>query len=80
MEDNFTFTNNTAIIDNNENNTITFAIGFSILIVFLLMGVGASVFLCLTLKKDSYLWETDYNNSKNVEKGSDDEKFNSTQM
>lgn len=37
--------------------TVTFLIGFGILILFVLAGIMVSVFLCMTLKRDSYLWE-----------------------
>lgn len=40
-----------------SENTVTFLIGFGILIIFVLIGVLASAFLCMTLKKDSFLWE-----------------------
>lgn len=40
-----------------QDNTITFLIGFGILVLFMLAGIMASVFLCVTLKKDPYLWE-----------------------
>lgn len=42
-----------------ENNTQTFLVGFGILLLFVLVGVSASVFLCFTLKRDSYLWSVD---------------------
>lgn len=42
-----------------SDNTITFVIGFSILILFVILGMLASAFLCITLKKDPYLWETE---------------------
>lgn len=45
--------------DANVDNTTTFIIGFGILLVFVLLGILASVFLCITLKKDAYLWEID---------------------
>jgi hypothetical protein len=40
-----------------QDNTVTFLIGFGILVLFMLAGIMASVFLCVTLKKDQYLWE-----------------------
>lgn len=40
-----------------QDNTITFLIGFGILVLFMLAGIMASVFLCITLKKDPYLWD-----------------------
>lgn len=40
-----------------QDNTVTFLIGFGILVLFMLAGIMASVFLCVTLKKDPYLWE-----------------------
>jgi hypothetical protein len=40
-----------------QDNTITFLIGFGILILFMLAGIMVSVFLCVTLKKDAYLWD-----------------------
>jgi hypothetical protein len=39
------------------DNAVTFLIGFGILVLFMLTGIMASVFLCVTLKKDQYLWE-----------------------
>lgn len=45
--------------DPNANHTVTFIIGFSILLVFLLIGILASTFLCYILKKDVYLWEAE---------------------
>ncbi|CAH1376149.1 hypothetical protein MTP99_017527 [Tenebrio molitor] len=42
-----------------SDNTITFIIGFSILILFVILGMLASAFLCITLKKDPYLWEAE---------------------
>lgn len=53
--------NTTAPEKETANNTLTFVIGFGILILFLVMGIAASAFLCLTLKKDSYLWESEIN-------------------
>jgi hypothetical protein len=38
------------------DNTVNFLIGFGILVLFMLAGIMASVFLCVTLKKDQYLW------------------------
>lgn len=40
-----------------QDNTVTFLIGFGILVLFMLAGIMASVFLCITLKKDPYLWD-----------------------
>lgn len=45
--------------DPNANHTVTFIIGFSILLIFLLVGILASTFLCYILKKDVYLWEAE---------------------
>ncbi|KAJ3645562.1 hypothetical protein Zmor_023207 [Zophobas morio] len=42
-----------------SDNTITFIVGFSILILFVILGMLASAFLCITLKKDPYLWEAE---------------------
>ncbi|PSN44044.1 hypothetical protein C0J52_19609 [Blattella germanica] len=42
---------------NDQDNTVTFLIGFGILVLFVVAGIMASVFLCVTLKKDPYLWE-----------------------
>ncbi|KAK7868940.1 hypothetical protein R5R35_002576 [Gryllus longicercus] len=39
------------------DNTLTFLVGFGVLLLFVLGGVLASVFLCITLKKDPYLWD-----------------------
>lgn len=41
------------------DNTATFAVGFGVLLLFVTAGVLASAFLCLTLKRDQYLWEND---------------------
>lgn len=77
----------TASSENSEaapDNTATFLIGFGILLIFVLLGVLASVFLCLTLKKDAYLWDVDQErqlqqkqemNSKEVEQLQVNEKF-----
>lgn len=40
-----------------SESTTTFLIGFGILLIFVIIGVLASAFLCMTLKKDPYLWE-----------------------
>ena len=40
-----------------QDNTVTFLIGFGILVLFVIAGIMASIFLCITLKKDPYLWE-----------------------
>ncbi|KAK9883324.1 hypothetical protein WA026_001502 [Henosepilachna vigintioctopunctata] len=45
--------------DPNANHTLTFIIGFSILLIFILIGLLASTFLCYILKKDVYLWEAE---------------------
>lgn len=42
-----------------SDNTLTFIIGFSILILFVILGIMASAFLCFTLKKDPYLWDAE---------------------
>lgn len=42
-----------------QDNTTTFLIGFGILLIFVIVGIIASLFLCLTLKKDQYLWEVE---------------------
>lgn len=42
-----------------QDNTTTFLIGFGVLLVFVVIGVLASAFLCMTLKKDQYLWEAE---------------------
>lgn len=47
-------TNQTAV-----DNTTTFLVGFGILLLFVVAGILASAFLCITLKKDPYLWEAD---------------------
>lgn len=47
-------TNQTAV-----DNTATFLVGFGILLLFVIAGILASAFLCITLKKDPYLWEAD---------------------
>ncbi|XP_067009782.1 uncharacterized protein [Anabrus simplex] len=39
------------------DNTVTFVIGFGVLVLFVLAGVMASIFLCVTLKKDPFLWD-----------------------
>lgn len=41
------------------DNTATFLVGFGILIIFVCVGILASAFLCITLKKDPYLWDAD---------------------
>jgi hypothetical protein len=46
-----------AATNGDQENTVTFLIGFGVLVLFVLGGVMASVFLCVTLKKDPYLWE-----------------------
>lgn len=53
---------NNTILPTNEipqDNTTTFLIGFGILLIFVIVGIIASLFLCLTLKKDQYLWEVE---------------------
>lgn len=40
-----------------SENTTTFLTGFGILLIFVTIGVLATAFLCMTLKKDPYLWE-----------------------
>ncbi|KAL3274103.1 hypothetical protein HHI36_015519 [Cryptolaemus montrouzieri] len=45
--------------DHDANHTVTFIIGFSILLIFILIGLLASTFLCYILEKDIYLWETE---------------------
>lgn len=53
-------TNSTLLNDpKEEDNTKTFLIGFGVLLIFVIIGVLASAFLCLTLKKDQYLWEAE---------------------
>lgn len=42
-----------------QDNTTTFLIGFGVLLIFVVIGVLASAFLCMTLKKDQYLWEAE---------------------
>lgn len=53
--------NNTVLPTNevSQDNTTTFLIGFGILLIFVIVGIIASLFLCLTLKKDQYLWEVE---------------------
>lgn len=54
--------NNYTVLPSSEiptDNTTTFLIGFGILLIFVVVGVLASVFLCITLKKDQFLWEAD---------------------
>lgn len=51
------------------DNTLTFVIGFSILILFVILGMLASAFLCLTLKKDPFLWEAGRERSLQVKQG-----------
>lgn len=54
--------NNYTVLPSSEiptDNTATFLIGFGILLIFVVVGVLASVFLCITLKKDQFLWEAD---------------------
>lgn len=67
-------TNHTAL----ENNTETFLIGFGILFLFVLAGVSASVFLCITLKKDPYLWSVDRERSGRGKRGLADAKNEQT--
>ncbi|KAF5296449.1 hypothetical protein FQR65_LT01436 [Abscondita terminalis] len=43
--------------DADSSDTTTFIIGFVILLVFVIIGILSSVFLCMILKKDPYLWE-----------------------
>lgn len=62
METAPTLTSNSTVAptdDTTTDNTTTFIIGFGILLIFVLLGILASVFLCITLKKDAYLWEAD---------------------
>lgn len=76
---NFTVnTNRTDLGDENANNFLTFVIGFSVLIAFILMGIAASAFLCLTLKKESYLWEMEQ--QMNCEPSDDKFNQNSTEI
>ncbi|KAJ9594098.1 hypothetical protein L9F63_014464 [Diploptera punctata] len=49
-----------------QDNTVTFLIGFGILILFVIAGIMASVFLCVTLKKDPYLWEAVFDGAKEL--------------
>lgn len=42
-----------------SDNTVTFLIGFGVLLIFVFVGILASVFLCVTLKKDPYLWDAE---------------------
>lgn len=41
------------------DNTTTFLVGFGVLLIFVIVGVLASAFLCITLKKDPYLWDAE---------------------
>lgn len=51
----------TSLVPDEEaaSHTVTFAVGFGVLMLFLAMGVAASAFLCTTLKKDPYLWPSE---------------------
>jgi hypothetical protein len=42
-------------VEHDENTTLV--IGFCALVVFVLAGVIGSVLLCISLKRDSYLWD-----------------------
>lgn len=55
-----------------QDNTATFLIGFGILLVFVIVGIIASVFLCFTLKKDQYLWEVERERQLSDKRGSND--------
>lgn len=49
--------------------TVTFVIGSCVLAAFLLLGIVASAYLCLTLKKGTLLWVSDSNRQLNKDKG-----------
>lgn len=61
-------TNQTAV-----DNTATFLVGFGILLLFVIAGILASAFLCITLKKDPYLWEVDRERQMQEKEGARDE-------
>lgn len=61
-------TNQTAV-----DNTATFLVGFGILLLFVIAGILASAFLCITLKKDPYLWEADRERQLQEKEGAKEE-------
>ncbi|XP_050311255.1 uncharacterized protein LOC126746896 [Anthonomus grandis grandis] len=54
--------------DTTPDYTLTFVIGTCVLALFLLLGVVASAYLCLTLKKGTLLWVTDSNRQLNKDR------------
>ncbi|XP_076275918.1 uncharacterized protein LOC143206936 [Rhynchophorus ferrugineus] len=51
--------------------TVTFVIGFCVLAAFLILGVVASAYLCVTLKKGTLLWVTDSSRQLNKDRQED---------
>ncbi|XP_066262746.1 uncharacterized protein [Euwallacea similis] len=57
--------------ENPADYTVTFVVGSCVLAVFLLLGVVASAYLCMTLKKGTFLWVSDSNRQLNKDKTED---------
>ncbi|KAL1497281.1 hypothetical protein ABEB36_008273 [Hypothenemus hampei] len=62
--------------DNSIDYTVTFVVGSCVLVVFLLLGIVASAYLCLTLKKGTFLWVSDSSRQLNGKDKTDEIAMN----